>query len=91
MQKKCKWLAKFGNSRCRNVINVGTEFIVIESVVTVPFSMNKVVAQKFYYCLDALCITNQPLLTNIRPLLELTFDNNITDDRKKEVFSLLNI
>ena len=64
---------------------------VIEGALTVPFNTNKAVAQKFYYCLDALGITNWPPWTNLLPLLELTFDNDITDDRKKEIFSLLNI
>ena len=89
--KKCRRLAKCTNSCWRKVVNVGTECIVIESALTVPFYGNKAVAQKFYYCLDALCIKNQPPWTNIRSLLELTFDNNITDDRKKYIFSLLNI
>ena len=91
VQKKCKWLAKCTNSRCRKVINVGTECIVIEGALMVPFNTNKAVAQKFYYCLHVLCVTNWLPWTNIRPLLELTFDNDITDDRKKEIFSLLNI
>ena len=91
LQKKCKRLAKYTNSHCRKVINVGTECIVIEGALTVPFNTNKAVAQKFYYCLDALCITNRPPWTNIRPLLEMNLDNDITDDRKKEIFSLLNI
>ena len=86
-----KQLAKYTNSRCRKVTNVGTEFSVIEGTLTVPFNTNKPIAQKLYYCLDALCITNRPPWTNIRPLLEFTFDNDITDDRKKEIFSLFNI
>ena len=60
VQKKCKWLAKYTNSRCRKVINIGTECIVIEDVRRVPFTTNTAVAQKFYQCLDALFITNQP-------------------------------
>ena len=68
--KKCKRLAKCTNSRCRKVINGGTECIVIDGALTVPFYANKAVAQKFYYYLDALCIANQPPWTNIRPLLE---------------------
>ena len=73
------------------VINIGTKCIVIEGALTVPFNTNKAVTQIFYYCLDALCITNRSPWTNIRPLLELTFDNDITDDIKKEIFSLLEI
>ena len=88
VQKRCKWLAKCTNSRSRKVINVGTECIVIEVALKIPFNTNKAVTQKFYYCLDALCITNWPPWTNIRPLLELTFDSDITNDRKKEIFSL---
>ena len=55
-QKKSKRLAKSTKSRCRKVINVGTEYIVIEGTLMVPFNTNKAVAQKFCYCLDALCI-----------------------------------
>ena len=84
-------MAKCINSRCRKVINVETECIVIEGALTVSFNTKKPVAQKFYYRLDALCIPNRPPLTNIQPLLELTFDNDVTDDGKKEIFSLLNI
>ena len=91
VQIKCKWLAKCTNSRCRKVINVGTECIVMGGALMVPFNTNKAAAQNFYYCLHALCVTNWLPWTNIRPLLELTFDNDITDDRKKEIFSLLNI
>ena len=75
--KKCT------DRRCRKVINVGTKYIVIEGALTVPFNTNKGVAQKFYYCLDVLCITNRLPWANIRPLLELTFDSDITDDRKR--------
>ena len=91
VQKKCKWLAKCTNSRCRKIINVGIECIVIAGALMIPFNTNKAVAQKFYYCLHALCVTNWLPWTNIWPLLEFTFDNHITDDRKKEIFSLLNI
>ena len=91
VQKKYKRLAKCTSSCCRKVINVGTECIVIEGALTVPFNTNKTVAQKFHYCLDPLCVTNRPPWANIRSLLELTFDNDIIDDRKKEIFSLLNI
>ena len=91
VQKKCKRLAKCTNSRCRKVINVGAESIVIEGALTVPFNMNKAVAQKLYYCLDSLCITSRLRWTSIRPLLELKFDNDITDDGKMEILSLLNI
>ena len=61
------------NTCCKKVINVGTECIVIEGALTVPFNTNKAVTQKFYYCLYALCITNRPPWTNIWPLLQLTF------------------
>ena len=89
--KKCKRLAKCTNSRYRKGINVGTECIVIEGALRVPVNTNKAVAQKLYYCLDALCIMNQSPWANIRLLFELTFNNDITDDRKKEILSLLNI
>ena len=80
-----------GWQNVQTVTNVENDCIVNEGALTVPFNMNKAVAQKFYYCLDALCITNWPLWTNVPSLLELTFDSNITDDSKKEIFSLLNI
>ena len=60
LQKKCMPLAKCTNSRCRKLINIETKCIVIEGALTVPFNTNKAVAQKFYCCLDALCITNLP-------------------------------
>ena len=60
VQKKCKWSTKCTNSQSRKIINVGTECIVIEDVLRVPFTTNKAVTQKFYQCLDALLITNQP-------------------------------
>ena len=91
VQKKCKWLAKCTNGLCRKIINVGIECIVIAGAVMIPFNTNKAVAQKFYYCLHALCVTNWLPWTNIWSLLEFTFDKHITDDRKKEIFSLLNI
>ena len=91
-QKNCKRLAKCTKSRCRNVLNVGTECNVIKGALMVTFNTNKAVAQKLCYCLlDAFCITNRPPWTKIRPFFELTFDNDINDDRKKEIFSLLNI
>ena len=62
-----------------------------QGALTVSFNTIEAVVQKFYYCLEALCIPNRPPLTNIQPLLELTFDNDVTDDRTKEIFSLLNI
>ena len=62
-----------------------------QGALTVSFNTIEAVAQKFYYCLDALYIPNRPPLTNIQPLLELTFDKDITDDTKKKIFSLLNI
>ena len=40
---------KCTNSRCRKVINVGIECIVIEGALIVPFNTNKAVARKFYY------------------------------------------
>ena len=74
MQKKCKRLVTCTNTCCKKVVNVGTECIVTEGALTVPFNTNKAVAQKFYYCLYALCITNRPPWTNIWLLLELTFN-----------------
>ena len=74
VQKMCKQFAKCTNSRCRKVINVGTECIFIEGALIVPFITNKAGAQKFYNCLHGLCITNRPLWTNIWLSLELTFE-----------------
>ena len=82
--KKVQVVGKMYSSRCRKTINVGTQCIAIEGVLTVPFTTNKAAAQKFYYCLDGRYITNRPMLANIRPLLELTL-------RKKEIFNLLKI
>ena len=89
--KQAQAVGKMYKRCCRTVTNVENDCIVNEGALTVPFNMNKAVAQKFYYCLDALCIRNWPLWTNVPSLLELTFDSNITDDSKKEIFSLLNI
>ena len=88
---KWKKSIKCTKNLCRKVINVGTECIVIEGAPMVSFNMNKIVAQKFYYCLDALCITNRPPWTNVWPLLDLTFDYDITDNRKKEIFNIWDI
>ena len=88
VQKKCKWLAKYTNSRCRKVINIGTECIVIEDVRRVPFTTNTAVAQKFYQCLMLSSLRTSHKYSD---MFELTFDNGITDDRKKENFSLINI
>ena len=90
---KCKKIA----SDWQNVQRVVAEMFlmlepsVIKGALTVTFNTNKAVDQKLCYCLlDALCITNRPPWTKIRPFFELTFDNDINDDRKKEIFSLLN-
>ena len=61
----CKRLGKCANSHCRKAITVGTKSIVINGALTVPSNANKAVAQKFYYCLNALFITNRPPWTNI--------------------------
>ena len=67
---KCEKVQVVGKmySHCRKGFNVGTRCIVIEGALAVPFNTNKTVTQKFYYCFEALCISNLLSWTNIRYL-----------------------
>ena len=67
---KCKKVQVVGKmySHCRKGFNVGTRCIIIEGALAVPFNTNKTVTQKFYYCFEALCISNLSPWTNIRYL-----------------------
>ena len=91
MHRKIKRSAKCTNSRCRKIIGVGIECVSVEGALTVPYNSFKAVNQKFYFCLNLSCISNRPPWTNIRDIVELTFDKDISDTRKEEISTFLHL
>ena len=89
--KKIKRSAKCSNPSCRKIITIGTECLVVDGALTVPYNQSKAVNQKFYFCLSRLCSGNRPPWINVRDITELTFDKDFNDSKKNEIVVLLNL
>jgi len=70
---KAKRSAKCSGPRCRKVISIGNECLVVEGALTVPYNCKKAVEQKFYFCLNKSCTENPPTWTNISQILQENF------------------
>ena len=82
--------AKCSNPSCKKVLTIGTECFCVDGALSVPYCSQRAVPQKFYFCVNKVCMKSLPAWSNIHTptRIDVLFED---ENRRSHIYEILDI